>query len=104
LQIQINTDNTIDGNQSLKIKVLEIVEHHLSRFGDRITRIEVHLQDENAQKGGRDIRCRIEARVAGLQPMTVDDLAEDWERASRGASAKMVRVLETRFGKMGRTN
>lgn len=102
MQIQINTDNTIDGNQSLKVKVLEIVEHHLARFGDRITRIEVHLQDENAQKGGKDIRCKIEARVAGLQPIAVDEIEEDWERATRGAAAKMVRSLETRFGKLGR--
>jgi hypothetical protein len=102
VQIQINTDNTIDGNQDVKVEVLEIVEHHLNRFADRVTRVEVHLSDVNAQKGGKDIRCVIEVRVGGLQPLTVDDLADDLVRATRGAAGKMVRTLETRLGKLGR--
>jgi citrate lyase gamma subunit len=102
MQIQINTDNNIDGNQDMKASVKDMVEHHFSRFGERITRIEVHLTDVNQDKGGRDIRCVMEARVAGMQPVAVDELEMDWEKASRGAAAKLVRALDTRFGKQGR--
>jgi len=102
VQIQINTDRNIDGNQTLKADVKDTVEHHLTRFGDRITRVEVHLTDVNSQKGGRDIRCVMEARVGGMQPVAVDELAHDWEKATKGAAEKLVRALDTRFGKLGR--
>lgn len=102
MQIQVNTDNQIDGNQQMKAAVKEIVEHHFARFGERITRIEVHLTDVNAAKGGRDIRCVMEARVGGLQPITVDELAHDWERSTRGAADKLVRAVDSRLGRLGR--
>jgi len=99
VQIQINTDNTIDGNQDLKVQILEIVEQHLSRFGERLTRVEVHLSDLNGAKGGRDTRCVMEGRIAGMNPFTVDDVAEDWGRAVRNASAKLERALDSRIGR-----
>ncbi len=102
VQIQVNTDNTIDGHQDLKVRVIEIVEHSLKRFADRITRIEVHLQDMNAHKGGRDIKCTMEARLSGLQPVAVDELAEDVIRSARGAANKLERALDTRLGRLGR--
>jgi predicted transcriptional regulator of viral defense system len=74
----------------------------LDRFADRITRVEVHLSDVNAQKGGQDIRCVVEARAAGLDPVAVDDTAEDVERAVRGAAGKLQRALDSRLGKRGR--
>ncbi|TVP45356.1 MAG: hypothetical protein EA350_09200 [Gemmatimonadales bacterium] len=102
MQIQINTDNNIDGNQEMKAAVKDTVEHHLGRFGERITRIEVHLTDVNSNKGGRDIRCVMEARIGGMQPVAVDELEMDWEKASKGAAEKLVRALDTRLGKKGR--
>jgi len=102
VQIQINTDSNIDGNQEMKAALKDMVEHHLGRFGERITRVEVHLSDVNSNKGGRDIRCVMEARVGGMQPVAVDELAMDWEKASKGAAEKLVRALDTRFGKLGR--
>ncbi len=102
MQIQINTDNTIDGNQEFKAQARELVEHRLARFAERITRVEVHFTDVNAHKGGRDTRCVMEARVGGMQPVTVDELANDATRAARGAADKLVRALDSRLGKLGR--
>jgi ribosome-associated translation inhibitor RaiA len=102
VQIKINTDNTIDGNEAYKEEVREIVAHRLVRFGERVTRVEVHLTDVNAQKGGKDTRCVIEARLSGLDPVTVDELELDMPRAARGAADKLVRALDTRLGKLGR--
>ncbi len=102
VQIQINTDSHIDANPDLRTSVEAAVAGTLGRFGERVTRVEVHLSDVNAQKGGRDIRCVMEARVAGLQPIMVDELARDVEVAVREAAGKMERALETRLGKLGR--
>jgi hypothetical protein len=103
VQIQVNTDNQIEGDQSLKATVKDIVEQHLGRFGERITRVEVHLTDVNANKGGRDIRCVMEARIAGLQPIVVDELEREWERSTRNAAEKLVRAIDSRLGRLGRT-
>ena len=93
MQIQINTDNHIEGNQEMKAALKETVEHHLARFGERITRIEVHLTDVNQDKGGRDIRCVMEARVAGMQPVAVDELEMDWEKASMAGTAMITAMI-----------
>ncbi len=102
MQIQVNTDHNIEGGDRLIRKIETTVAESLERFADRITRVEVHLSDVNAQKGGQDIRCVAEARAAGLDPVAVDDQAEDVQRAVRGAVGKLERALDSRLGKLGR--
>src|SRR5690606_39314065 len=68
--INLNTDNNIDGNERLSAYLETQLTDGLSRFSSYITRIEVHLSDENANKEGRDDkRCVLEARLEGLQPI-----------------------------------
>ena len=56
----------------------------MAHLSDRITRIEVHLSDENSLKGGdHDKRCMLEARIAGMQPLAVTHLAESLVAAVR---------------------
>lgn len=102
VQIQINTDHHIDAGPELRSSVEATVSGTLGRFGERLTRVEVHLTDVNAQKGGRDIRCVMEARAAGFKPVMVDELARDVDMAVRGAASKLERALETRFERIGR--
>lgn len=100
MQIQVNTDRNIEGGDRLVHEVMETVNGSLERFGNRITRVEVHLSDVNAEKGGRDIRCVMEARPAGLDPVAVDELARDVRQSVRGAVGKLKRALESRFGRL----
>ena len=102
MQIQLNTDHNIEGSDKLQAQVEEAVTGALGRFSDRITRVEVHLTDVNANKGGRDTRCVMEARIGGIQPVVVDDLSRTVDQAIRGAAGKLERALETRLGKLGR--
>jgi hypothetical protein len=48
MQIQINTDSNIDGNDRLVHQVEAVVRDALDRFSAQITRVEVHLSDENS--------------------------------------------------------
>jgi hypothetical protein len=49
-----------------------IVVAALGHLKERLSRIEVHLADVNAAKGGDDdIHCAIEARPEGMKPHTV---------------------------------
>ena len=101
MQIQFNTDSTIEGHERLQTYFTEELEKSLSRFDDKITRVEVHLGDENKDKFGiDDKRCLIEVRLAGLSPMAVTHNADTIEKAFSGATDKIKRVLSTTFEKM----
>jgi ribosome-associated translation inhibitor RaiA len=102
LQIQINTDRHIEGHEALAAQISSIVESSLSRISDSITRVEVHLSDENsAKKGGNDdIRCVMEARLEGRQPSAVTHQAATVDQAVEGAAEKLARMIESTLGQL----
>lgn len=103
MQILLNTDKNISGNEALTHSVEAILNHVLARFSGQVTRLEVHLSDENSssKSGVIDKRCLLEARLAGLDPVTVSDLALTVEQSVTGAAHKMVNLLESELGKLG---
>ena len=101
MKIQLNTDKNIPGTEKLEAFVTEKINRSLKRFASRITRVEVHLSDQNAQKSGSDdIQCKIEARMRGLQPITVTGKSNTKEKALKGAIDKMKAALDTVIGKL----
>ena len=84
--VQINTDNNVEGHARLKAYIAEELGTALARFEDKITRLEVHLADENSDKFGiDDKRCLIEARPVNMQPVAVTNHADTTEKAFHGA-------------------
>ncbi len=101
MDVLVNTDSSVEGHEALSTDVEATVRHALDRFSDRITRIEVHLSDENSHKSGsHDKRCLMEARIAGRPPTAVTHNAPDITKAVAGATDKLRRVLDTVFGKL----
>ncbi len=101
MHIQINTDTNIEGREELAIHVKGLVESTLSRFADRITRVEVHLSDQNGNKNGQDDkRCMIEARLERRQPTAVTHQAASVDDAVEGAADKLKRSLESTLGRL----
>ena len=117
MQIQINTDHSIEGHEALAAQVSGVVESALSRFSDHITRVEVHLSDESGHKSSQnDKRCMMEARLEGHQPIAVTHHAATLDQAvvrtmkavaassigqyekSVGALADYYRTLELELG------
>lgn len=99
--IQLNTDNHIEGRDRLMTHVQERFSHDLRRFSDHITRLEVHLSDQNGGKPGTsDKQCILEARVAGLDPVAVTHHAANIDQALNGARDKLIATLSTRLGKL----
>lgn len=100
MQIQLNTDNNLVASEALDARVTAEVRSALERFAERITRVEVHLNDVNSDKSGDDDkRCMMEARVAGRQPLSVSHQAPTVELAIGGAAGRLARALDTVFGK-----
>lgn len=101
MQIQINTDKTIERHSGLDEHVQSVVSNALHRFGEQITRVEVHLSDNLGQKSADgDNRCLMEARLTGLQPIAVSDHAATLHQAISGATDKLKRSIETAVGKL----
>nr|WP_315210930.1 HPF/RaiA family ribosome-associated protein [uncultured Flavobacterium sp.] len=100
MTVQINTDNNVEGHARLKAYIAEELGTALARFEDKVTRLEVHLADENSDKFGiNDKRCLIEARPVNMQPVAVTNHADTTEKAFQGALDKIKKVLDTAFEK-----
>ncbi len=100
MQIQVNTDANIKGRDDLVRQIEAEINTALNQFSDQITRIEVHLSDENAGKSGSaDKRCLMEARPAGHQPIAVSHEGATLEEAYSGAAKKLRSSLESTLGR-----
>ncbi|WP_068166169.1 HPF/RaiA family ribosome-associated protein [Rhodococcus phenolicus] len=102
MQVQLNKDSNIRIDEDIVRRLEGDLESALERFGDRITRVEVHLGDENAAKSGvDDKRCSLEARVAGQQPIAVTHHAGSVKEAFDGAVGRLQKLLDSRIGRSG---
>ena len=100
MKIQFNTDKNIEGHERLENFFTSELQKELARFDEKVTRIEVHLGDENNAKGGvNDKRCLIEARPAGSKPIAVTAFADSIEKAFYQATEKIKKTLNTTFEK-----
>lgn len=103
MKFQLNTDANIQGDDRLSEVAEQAILTALGHLTSRLSRIEVHLADVNAAKGGPDdIRCTIEARPEGMQPQTVAHSDANVEAALRGGAKKIRALLDSEFGKLGR--
>jgi len=101
MTIQINSDNNIRGTEGLSNFVESTVSETLKRFDEQITRVEVHLNDENSHKSGiNDKRCMLEARLEGMQPVAVTAHGDTIQEALKGALDKLKSSLDTTIGRL----
>ncbi len=99
--IQLNTDSNITGDERLESYLNTLIKDELARFSDHITRIEIHLADENGQKkGDNDKRCILEARLEKMQPIAVTCHANTVEQAVNDALGKLKASIETIYDRL----
>jgi ribosome-associated translation inhibitor RaiA len=95
MQIQINTDHSIEGREALSAHIRSVVESALGHLAPHITRVEVHVADENGAKtAGHDKRCMMEARLEGRPPAAVTHHAAAVYDAVTGAADKLASLLD----------
>ncbi len=93
--IQINTDKNIEGTKEMIAHFSGVLQEQLGRFDEEVTRLEVHLSDENADKDkGDDKRCALEARLNGADPLFVDTVSDSLHKSVKSASEKMFLLLD----------
>jgi ribosome-associated translation inhibitor RaiA len=100
MHVQVNTDDHIQGGETLAQWITEETNSRLNRFRDHITRVEVFLTDLDSSKSGvKDKRCRLEARVANRQPVSVTADADKMAIAFTESVDKLTRALDTDLGR-----
>lgn len=107
--VQLKTDSHVVGSAEMTTWVETEVASALQRHAAQITRVDVYLADQNSHKtGGNDKQCKVEARLAGLDPITVTELAPSVDAALNGALDKLIATLDRRIDKLrdhkGRTS
>ena len=94
MQIQVHTNDNIQGGESLIRWAQDEAAAKLARFREHVTRVELFLSDVDAGKSGvDDKRCVIEARPAGRQPVATHAEAPKVADAFTAATEKLVRAL-----------
>lgn len=100
MQVQFNSDSSVMGTENVAERIEARVREKLERFAERLTRVEVHVRDENGSKGGADDKaCMIEARPRGGRPMGVTEHASTVDDAARKAVNTLAKRLRRHFGK-----
>lgn len=101
MNIQLNTDNNLTVRDEYADKLNEILNKEFGRFDEFLTRIEVHLSDENShKKSSDDKKCMLEARLKGRQPVAVSAFGDTYDKAVAGAVNKLKASLDTITGKI----
>jgi ribosome-associated translation inhibitor RaiA len=101
MKILINTDHNISGNEEMREPLRAAIENAFERFSEHLTRVEVKISDENADKDSdNDKRCVLEVRLKGMQPIVVKSHGNSIENAVDEAIDKMKTSLDTVMGRL----
>jgi len=102
MHVQINSDSTISMQNKLSDSIGAYIVNVLHRFDPYLTRVEVHLTGKaNKKSGPRDKRCLLEARPKRHRSLIVSAESTNIDAAFAGASAKLHRLLESTYGRLG---
>lgn len=105
MQVIIDKSRNIEGSEGLSTHISSVVEATLHPMRDHITRVEVHVSDENGPKGAKktkpdDIRCVMLARLQHHQPVSVSNHDASLHDSIHGAAHKLLRLVESTLGRI----
>ena len=91
MQLQIHY-GTLGRTDALESEVRQAFEHSLRHVEGELTRVDVFLHDDNADKGGSDDkRVVAEAHPRGSGPISVEDTGNDMYQLVRATAKKLER-------------
>jgi len=104
MEVNVNTDNTIQRHSGLDERVRTLVEEAIGRF-EQVRRVDVHLSNENKEKheDGSNY-CMMEALVSGYAPVVVHAHAENLQLSITSAVGKLKRALDSAIGRLNDKN
>ena len=94
--IILNADENLAIGEDAGDAIKKLITEQLSRYGKHISRLDVHIADENGIKEGfNDIRCMLVAHVEGKEPVVVTNIADTLDPSVDGAIEKMQHALSS---------
>ncbi len=101
MQIQVNTDNTVERHAPLVAHIETVVDEAMEHLSAHISRVEVHLGviNDHRQKGG-EYRCLMEARMERHPPIAVTEQAMSLHQAIQGAAVKLKKAIANALGRI----
>ena len=102
MQVQVHTDATIQGGESLEQWAREEVNSKLARLKEYVVRVEVFFTGVDAMKanGAPGKKCVLETRANGRPPVAVNAEAEKLHDAFNAAIEKLRRAVESDLDKV----
>lgn len=98
--VQVNAGD-IDSSNALRHHAHDAVEAALKHVAAKVTRVEIHLRDDNASKSAaNDKRVTMEARLAGQDPLAVDHQSDDLYKSISEAAGKLGRAVTTKLDRL----
>lgn len=96
MQLVIRATN-VPVSDPIRAHVATRVLSAAKRFGRRLARVTVVLEDENGPRGGIDKACRIEAGLSGAgAPVVITERSDDLYGAIDRATSRLKRTLARR--------
>ena len=104
MDIRFNSDNAIEGTAEMADQVRDRITERLeTRFGARLTRVEVHVRDIDGDSNRSDgVEANLEARPKNGAPIVVSGRAAEPFDAVNAALGTLVTRLDSIFGKADR--
>lgn len=93
--IQVNYGD-VERSDAIDQFVRDKVMKELGHLSDKLTRVEVHLRDDNSasKSSSNDKRCTMEARPAGRKPFVVDHAGDDLYSVISETAGKLSRAVK----------
>lgn len=94
MQIQVHFSD-IENSWAINNHVQQRIAQAIKTGLKQITRIDVHLHDDSgpAKSGTSDKRCTIEMRLAGMDPMSIEQHGNDMYAVINQAIRKLQQTL-----------
>jgi ribosome-associated translation inhibitor RaiA len=94
MEVQVTTDNNIQGSASRNEWMGSEINSKLSRFAEHVMKVDVHLADESGPKDTPgDKRCILQANVKGRPSIVSNHHADTVEEAFNGSVTKLKAAL-----------
>lgn len=93
--VQINFGD-VQHSAAIESWTKERVQAQLGHLAENLTRVEVHLRDDNspAKSSPDDKRCMMEGRIAGRRPLAVEQTGGDLYKVIDEAAGKLSRAVK----------
>jgi ribosomal subunit interface protein len=98
--LQLNADKILNVHEAFGKQLKDSISKRLQRFNEHISTLEIHITDENGIKiGPKEIKCKMEAHLKGMQSIVVTESANTLEQSFYGAVDKLKDSLDSIIGR-----